>query len=138
MIVPGNELRQALGVAIVSNSAANGSRLSGFGCGCRFDIRLESGGVLIEEQITRDCLTTIPHGIVSGQIIIKRFCEVDCRAGTAAKKSRFFYCLESRFLCRIARNKAWMARRLDISPGSAVQNILKKVKKRLVSPIKPR
>jgi hypothetical protein len=31
-----------------------------------------------------------------------------------------------------------MARRPDIGPGSAVQNILKKVKKRLVSPTKPR
>jgi hypothetical protein len=110
--------------------------LSGFGCGCRFDVRLGSG--VIDEQITRDCLTTIPHGIVSGQIIIKRFWEVDCRAGTAAKKSRFFCCLGSRFSCRIARNRAWMARRPDINPGSAVQNILKKMKKRLVSPHKPR
>jgi hypothetical protein len=31
-----------------------------------------------------------------------------------------------------------MASGPDITPGSAVQNILKKVKKRLVSPIKPR
>jgi hypothetical protein len=29
-------------------------------------------------------------------------------------------------------------RRLDIAPGGSVQNILKKVKKRLVSPLKPR
>jgi hypothetical protein len=31
-----------------------------------------------------------------------------------------------------------MARGPDIIPGGAVQNILRKVKKRLVSPIKPR
>jgi hypothetical protein len=31
-----------------------------------------------------------------------------------------------------------MARGPDITPGGAVQNIFKKVKKRLVSPIKPR
>jgi hypothetical protein len=50
----------------------------------------------------------------------------------------FLCCLGSGFFCRIARNKAWMACRPDITPGSAVQNILKKVKKRLVSPRKPR
>jgi hypothetical protein len=50
----------------------------------------------------------------------------------------FFCCLQVRFLCKIAENNAWMARGPDITPGSAVQNILKKVKKRLVSPIKPR
>jgi hypothetical protein len=63
---------------------------------------------------------------------------VHCRPGTAAKKFRFFCCLGAGFLCKIAGNKAWTARGPDITPGSAVQNILKKVKKRLVSPAKPR
>jgi hypothetical protein len=63
---------------------------------------------------------------------------VHCRPGTAAKKFRFFCCLGTRVFGKIAGNKAWTARGPDITPGGAVQNILKKVKKRLVSPIKPR
>jgi hypothetical protein len=83
-------------------------------------------------------LTTIPREIVSGQIFFQRFCVVDCHPGTATKKFHFFCCLGARLFCKIAGNKAWTARGPDITPGGAVQNILKKVKKRLVSPIKPR
>jgi hypothetical protein len=54
------------------------------------------------------------------------------------KEISFFCCLGAGVFCKIARNKVWTARGPDITPGSAVQNILKKVKKRLVSPAKPR
>jgi hypothetical protein len=55
-----------------------------------------------------------------------------------SEKFRFSCCLRCGFLCKIAGNQGWKARAPDITPGSAVQNILKKMKKRLVSPLKPR
>jgi hypothetical protein len=63
---------------------------------------------------------------------------IRCRRGTAAKKLHFFVALGAGFFCKIAGNKVWAARRPDITPGGPVQNIFKKVKKRLVSPLKPR
>jgi hypothetical protein len=54
------------------------------------------------------------------------------------KEISFFCCLGARVFGKIAGNKVGTARGPDITPGGAVQNIFKKVKKRLVSPIKPR
>jgi hypothetical protein len=54
------------------------------------------------------------------------------------KEISFFCCLWGRVFCKIAGNKVWTARGPDITPGGTVQNIFKKVKKRLVSPLKPR
>jgi hypothetical protein len=50
----------------------------------------------------------------------------------------FFSCLGHKIFSKIARNEPWPASRLDITLAAVVQNILKKVKKRLVSPFKPR
>jgi len=54
------------------------------------------------------------------------------------KKTGFFCCTDRRNFRRIAGNQAWPVRRPDITLGASVQNILKKMKKRLVSPLKPR
>jgi len=54
------------------------------------------------------------------------------------KKTDFFCCLGSRDFCTIARNQVGLGCRPDIRAGGSVQKILKKVKKRLVSPLKPR
>jgi hypothetical protein len=68
----------------------------------------------------------------------QRFCGVHGRPGGAAKKFHFFCCLGDQVFRKIAGNKVWTALGPDITPGGAVQNILKKMKKRLVSPIKSR
>jgi len=60
------------------------------------------------------------------------------RAESRSKKIHFFCCTGGQIFCRITGKQAWPGNRPDITPGTAVQNILKKVKKRLVSPLKPR
>jgi hypothetical protein len=56
----------------------------------------------------------------------------------APKKVGFFCCANRRRFRRIAGNAVWTAPRPDIGLGDSVQKIFKKVKKRLVSPLKPR
>jgi hypothetical protein len=41
-------------------------------------------------------------------------------------------------ISKTGEKQAWPDSRPDITPGASVQNILKKVKKRLVSPLKRR
>jgi hypothetical protein len=56
----------------------------------------------------------------------------------AMKRIRFFCCRKGRHFRKISQNEGWRGCRPDSALAGPVQNILKKVKKRLVSPLKPR
>jgi len=56
----------------------------------------------------------------------------------ASKKAAFFCCTNGRHFRKITGNAVWMGPRADIGLAPPVQKIFKKVKKRLVSPLKPR
>jgi len=56
----------------------------------------------------------------------------------ALKKIAFFCCTSGRDFRKISENEGGRGCPPDIALAGPVQNILKKVKKRLVSPFKPR